>query len=330
MRLPVTDESALLWWDLLDSQIARVVSLLENESSSANVCRKGILAIEDILAHYPGYEPGRHSVARRPLVHARVDIADAIPRCRSFDPASHARFVAPGYAASGAESEFREACEALRSNDQLGTDPISRACQLKMEPGKIAVVSASPASGERSWIRPRGLDPRDLQEWVSQHADERTRTVAAILVSDLTSWVLPGRELVIDPDSSGTHPVLVEYWGTWCEPCLENLHMLADQAEAVERAGIEIVTINLDGEAWDEERVAAYMSSIGLTGRHHATELGFDSSEARALGVTGIPTTIATADSGRIRWVGTERLTPERLSDLLGSAARDRAEDTGP
>ena len=64
-------------------------------------------------------------------------------------------------------------------------------------------------------------------------------------------------------------PTLLNFWATWCEPCVDELPVLAAVAREHEGRGLEVVGISLD--AWiigsdseAEERVRATLARLGV------------------------------------------------------------------
>jgi peroxiredoxin len=61
------------------------------------------------------------------------------------------------------------------------------------------------------------------------------------------------------PDASGKlvslsaqrgHPVLVNFWATWCPPCIEEVPSMEDLARRIEKTDIRMLAVSVD-ESWD-------------------------------------------------------------------------------
>ncbi|MCA9167285.1 MAG: ASPIC/UnbV domain-containing protein [Planctomycetales bacterium] len=63
-------------------------------------------------------------------------------------------------------------------------------------------------------------------------------------------------------------PTLINLWATWCQPCLLELHELAQQADAIRAAGVHVVTVNVDqavrAEDYDAEVVHERVEQLAL------------------------------------------------------------------
>ncbi len=89
--------------------------------------------------------------------------------------------------------------------------------------------------------------------------------------------------------------LLVNYWATWCAPCLRELPALERMEMAVSDAGFRLLAISIDREGADTvvpfleengfDRLPAYLDPSGES--------------AAALGVLGMPTTILFDRRGR-------------------------------
>ncbi len=64
-------------------------------------------------------------------------------------------------------------------------------------------------------------------------------------------------------------PTLINFWATWCEPCIDELPVLAAVAREHESRGLEVIGISLDAwiigsESEAEERVRATLARQGV------------------------------------------------------------------
>jgi len=115
------------------------------------------------------------------------------------------------------------------------------------------------------------------------------------------------------------HPVIMEFWATWCGPC----HYSTPSLEAIYREhrnrGVSVLLIN-EGES-------AQALRTWVKGRFTAPILLDDEGRVAALyGVTGLPTLIVVDRDGRIRYArsgysgGLEQNLRRIMNDLLAAA----------
>ncbi|HEV2125652.1 MAG TPA: TlpA disulfide reductase family protein [Chloroflexota bacterium] len=105
---------------------------------------------------------------------------------------------------------------------------------------------------------------------------------------------------VLDLSRLRGHPVLVNFWASWCGPCREETGLLQRLSREYEARGVIFVGIDV----WDDERAARrFMQEVGLT--YHS---GQDPRGRIAVeyGVTGVPETYLIDQQGRLthRWLG--------------------------
>jgi peroxiredoxin len=91
--------------------------------------------------------------------------------------------------------------------------------------------------------------------------------------------------------------VLVNFWATWCEPCVTEMPALQRLRESLGRQGLEVLAVNyMEGPA----RIDAFVQKMGL-GLPVVRDT--DGSVAKAWGARIFPSSFVVDRSGRIRYV---------------------------
>ena len=88
--------------------------------------------------------------------------------------------------------------------------------------------------------------------------------------------------------------LVVNFWATWCVPCVHEMPALDRLAKALKGSGIEVITISEDRKAL--EKVPPFFAELGLKN----LDLYYDVNGAlsRKLGTEGLPTTILITQGG--------------------------------
>lgn len=106
--------------------------------------------------------------------------------------------------------------------------------------------------------------------------------------------------------------VVVNFWATWCAPCVEELPALAKAADILRPEGIEVLALSVD--RLEDDKIKAFLAA------NQAAALGLYKDDgmalARALEVKGLPTTVILGPDGTIRatlvgpadWAGEDAL----------------------
>jgi peroxiredoxin len=102
--------------------------------------------------------------------------------------------------------------------------------------------------------------------------------------------------------------VVLDFWATWCSPCVESLDHLQQLHEQYVDQGMVVLAINV-GETQDE--VAGFVADYGYT---FTVLLDTDDHVADTYGVQGIPHTLVVDRNGEIHFVPGG---PEALEDLV-------------
>ena len=110
---------------------------------------------------------------------------------------------------------------------------------------------------------------------------------------------------------------LVNFWGTWCEPCIRELPALQQAHEDLSDQGLLIVGVNLtDGEIAeygnDISAIAAFLEEYGVT---YPIALDYEGEATKAYRVFPLPTSFFIDTQGQIRYVHVGELT---YDDVVG------------
>lgn len=114
------------------------------------------------------------------------------------------------------------------------------------------------------------------------------------------SWSLSGRTVTgkqFDLKRLRGNIVLVHYWATWCDPCKEDMALIANLKQELRGEKFEVVGINLDAQP-DELR--SYLRENPPKWTHLYEEGGLDSRLASEMGVFTLPVMLLVDERGRI------------------------------
>ncbi len=93
-------------------------------------------------------------------------------------------------------------------------------------------------------------------------------------------------------------PVVIHYWATWCEPCKQDMKLLRDLQARYQRAGLQIIGINVDGVKNDAVK---FVNEAKIAWPTLFAEGGLDSSPlATSLGVQTLPTMLLVDAKGKV------------------------------
>ena len=112
-------------------------------------------------------------------------------------------------------------------------------------------------------------------------------------------------------------PLVVNFWATWCPPCVEEMPDLQRIRDEYRDRGVEVIGIGIDNAA----KIAAFRDKLGLTLPLLVAGVG-GSDLNRALGNAGgaLPYTVLIGVDGRIRERHLGQVKPAQLRRWLDAA----------
>jgi len=127
--------------------------------------------------------------------------------------------------------------------------------------------------------------------------------------------------LAREPQSIQSWPgkaLIINFWATWCPPCLREIPMLKTFQDTHAERGIQVVGIAVD--QWEPVLSFAEQMDFNypvLVGQSQA----IDAAAAFGVDFFGLPFTVFTEPSGRVLGVHTGELHAEQLEDVVGLLA---------
>ncbi len=117
--------------------------------------------------------------------------------------------------------------------------------------------------------------------------------------------------------------VLLDFWASWCKPCVRSMPELKEVARRLSGEGFRMVLVNQDFGA-DERRdlVARFAEAHGVADLPMALDPGV---AATTWGVSALPFTVLIDGEGVVRhqWTGAERA--DVMTDLVRALTKDRS-----
>ena len=168
--------------------------------------------------------------------------------------------------------------------------------QVLGEPGKAATLIRQI---QRDYPDTRFGKNAD-QILVSLKQQEEAKKVAAALVpgaafADFNEKDLAGKPLSVAQCKGKV--VLIDFWATWCGPCVRELPNVLETYKKHHGQGFEIIGISLDQ---DREKLESFIKSKDMSWPQFFDGKGWENKLAAQYGITSIPATFLLDREGKI------------------------------
>ena len=129
----------------------------------------------------------------------------------------------------------------------------------------------------------------------------------ALIVLLVTVTILLGQEPVFRlrdldnqwkeyEDLKGKQMTVIDFWATWCQPCLRSIPLLNEISEEFTHRGVSFIGVSIDGPR-NQSKIKPFARSIGVT---YPIVRDLNSELMSELGVTAVPTLMLLDDDGEL------------------------------
>ncbi len=183
----------------------------------------------------------------------------------------------------------------------VDTDKEGRFELRDMPSGRIAISLHKmdhPGSGGKQWSKVDTIDLTDTKElsyMASLDMEERPPLSVGDIAPEFEAKQLDGSTFRL-ADYRGEKAVLIDFWATWCGPCIDEIPMIKRIAETYRDQGLEVVGVSLDR---DEQALRDFVKQENLS-YVQVFEKEKTQTISKSYGVWGIPSVFLVDKNGVI------------------------------
>jgi len=113
--------------------------------------------------------------------------------------------------------------------------------------------------------------------------------------------------------------VVIDFWATWCGPCVGSIPHLQELYSKYKAAGLEIIGVSIDGPQYQTslDTLKDFIAKHHVSWPQYYQGEDWDSSFSSSWGIEGIPTVFVVDQTGRLYSTDARGKLDEILAKLL-------------
>lgn len=121
-------------------------------------------------------------------------------------------------------------------------------------------------------------------------------------------------------DLKGTQLTVVDFWATWCQPCVRSIPLLSELEKEYRDKGVQFIGVSIDGPR-NQSKIKPFVTSMGV---EYPIIRDLDSELMSDLGVTAVPTLLLYDAEGELLFFhegfrpGDEDIIRDHIDEHLG------------